>query len=145
MTRGMNGIVVVNVLVVPMILLFTSLIAFRAIEPEGLFGINGFQLQQLQSYKWVLSPFVYAALNFAFIQAVLIPLGSEIQEESTLKWGGFWGGIGLGSMLLIYHFALNSRMPEMLGYDIPMAEIVQDLGPFLHVLFLLVLYGYLRP
>lgn len=140
-TKGMNGIVVVNALVVPMILLFTSLIAFRAIEPEGLFGINGFQLQQLESYKWVLSPFVYAALNFAFIQAVLIPLGSEIQEESTLKWGGFWGGIGLGSMLLIYHFALNSRLPEMLGYDIPMAEIVQDLGPFLHVLFLLVLYG----
>lgn len=68
-------------------------------------------------------------------------MGSEIQEESTLKWGGFWGGIGLGSMLLIYHIALNSRMPEMLGYDIPMAEIVQDLGPFLHVLFLLELYG----
>ncbi|WP_178022032.1 hypothetical protein [uncultured Paenibacillus sp.] len=141
MTKEMDGIVIVNALVVPMILLFTSLIAFRAIRPEGLLEMNGWQLQQLEGYRWVLSPFVYAALNFAFIQAVMVPLGSEIQDESTLKWGGIWGGIGLGAMLLVYHFALNSRMPEMLSYDIPMAEIVRGLGPFLHILFLLVIYG----
>ncbi|WP_068784870.1 YkvI family membrane protein [Paenibacillus phocaensis] len=141
MTKEMNGIVIVNAVVVPMILLFTSLIAFRAIQPDTLLRMNGWQLQQLESYRWALSPFTYAALNFAFIQAVMVPLGSEIKDERTLKWGGIWGGIGLGAMLLIYHFALNSRMPEMLGYDIPMAEIVRDLGPFLHVLFLLVIYG----
>lgn len=141
MTKEMNGIVIVNALVVPMILLFTSLIAFRAIQPEGLLGINDWQLRQLGDFRWALSPFTYAALNFAFIQAVMVPLGSEVRDESTLKWGGIWGGIGLGAMLLIYHFALNSRMPEMLAYDIPMAEIVRGLGPFLHVLFLLVIYG----
>ncbi|MGG6314130.1 YkvI family membrane protein [Paenibacillus macerans] len=141
MTKEMNGIVVVNALVVPMILLFTSLIAFRAVEPGGILSMNDWQIRQVQDFNWVLSPFTYAALNFAFIQAVMVPLGSEAKDESILKWGGIWGGIGLGAMLLIYHFAMNSRMPEMLGFDIPMAEIVRDLGPFLHVLFLLVIYG----
>jgi uncharacterized membrane protein YkvI len=41
----------------------------------------------------------YAALNFAFVQAVMVPLGSEVEDESVLKWGFFWGGVGLGFML----------------------------------------------
>lgn len=141
MTKDMSGVVVANALVVPMLLLFTSLIALRVVDAEGILGMTDWQYQQLGSYRWTLTPFIYTALNFAFIQAVMVPLGSEIQDESTLKWGGIWGGIGLGAMLLIYHFALNSRMPDIMSYDIPMGEIVRDLGPFLHVLFLLVIYG----
>lgn len=141
MTKELNGIVAVNALVVPMMLLFTCLIAINFIEPGGITRITDWQRQQLQDYGWVLSAFVYVALNFAFAQAVMVPLGSEVKEESTLKWGGIWGGIGLGAMLLTYHFAINARMPGIMELEIPMAEIVRGLGVFPHVLFLLVIYG----
>ncbi|MEC0141335.1 hypothetical protein P4H94_31310, partial [Paenibacillus macerans] len=141
MTKELNGIVAVNALVVPMMLLFTCLIAINVIEPGGITRITDWQRQQLQDYGWVLSAFVYVALNFAFAQAVMVPLGSEVKEESTLKWGGIWGGIGLGAMLLTYHFAINARMPGIMELEIPMAEIVRGLGVFPHVLFLLVIYG----
>ncbi|WP_251593801.1 hypothetical protein [Paenibacillus macerans] len=141
MTKEMNGIVVVNALVVPMMLLFTCLIAIQVVEPDAIMRITEWQRQQLRDYGWALSAFVYVALNFAFAQAVMVPLGSEVKEESTLKWGGFWGGIGLGAMLLIYHFAINARMPEIMELEIPMAEIVRGLGAFPYVLFLLVIYG----
>ncbi|MFD1177717.1 hypothetical protein ACFQ3W_15605 [Paenibacillus puldeungensis] len=139
MTKEMSGVLVVNSLVVPMMLLFTALIAIRVVDADGI--LRMIDWQQVNHYKLFLSPFVYAALNFAFIQAVMVPLGSEIKDESTLKWGGLWGGIGLGGMLLIYHFAMNSRMPEIWNLEIPMGEIVRDLGPFLHILFLFVIYG----
>ncbi|MGG1880255.1 hypothetical protein ABDI30_22170, partial [Paenibacillus cisolokensis] len=71
---------------------------------------------------------MYAGLNFAFILAVMVPLGSEVDDESALKWRGFWGGIGLGFMLLVSHFAMSSKMPEILQYDIPMAEIIRGFG-----------------
>ncbi|MDU5145876.1 MAG: hypothetical protein E6230_27295 [Paenibacillus dendritiformis] len=141
MSKELNGILAVNSLVVPMMLVFIVLIAFRAIEMDGIWGVTGSHTQLRDNLKWMLSPFMYAALNLAFAQAVMVPLGREVEDESEIKWGGFLGGVGLGMMLLISHFALNSRMPEILQFQLPMAEIIRSLGPFVHVLFLLVIYG----
>ncbi|AVV55808.1 hypothetical protein C7121_06480 [Paenibacillus glucanolyticus] len=141
MTKEISGIMFVNSLVVPMMLFFTILLVVKVVRIDNIFDIVGWQNQQLYNLKWFVSPFVYAGLNFAFILAVMVPLGSEVDDESALKWGGFWGGIGLGFMLLVSHFAMSSKMPEILQYDIPMAEIIRDFGRFFHVLFLLVIYG----
>jgi uncharacterized membrane protein YkvI len=141
MTKEINGILAVNSLVMPMMLFFTVLIAVKVVNIDHIFNTITWQNQPFYSLKWMISPFVYAGLNFAFIQAVMVPLGSEIDDESTLKWGGFWGGVGLGFMLLVSHFAMNARMPEILRVDMPMAEIIRDFGWYIHFLFLLVIYG----
>lgn len=141
MSKGLNGILVVNSLVVPMMLLFMAILAVNNIELEHIFKITPWQSQQVNSVNWIVNAFIYCALNFAFIQAVMVPLGCEIEEESTLKWGGFYGGIGLGFMLLVSHFAMNARMPELLKFQIPMAEILRNVGEFTHILFLIVVYG----
>src|SRR5690606_2091478 len=73
--------------------------------------------------------------------AVLVPMGKEINSQYVLKWGGIWGGIGLGFMLLASHVALQSLMPGALELDVPMALIVKDIGFLVLVLFLLVVYG----
>ncbi|TDL53844.1 hypothetical protein E2R60_12440 [Paenibacillus dendritiformis] len=141
MSKELNGILAVNSLVVPMMLVFIILIALRAVEMDGIWRMAGSHTQQWDNLKWMLSPLMYTALNLAFAQAVMVPLGREVEDESAIKWGGFLGGVGLGMMLLVSHFALNSRMPEILQFQLPMAEIVRSLGPFIHVLFLLVIYG----
>lgn len=141
MTRELNGILVVNSLVVPLMLLFSIFIAINLVGLDGLFQTTDWQKSQLQDFNWLLSPFSYAALNFAFMQAVMVPLGSEIEDENALKWGGLWGGVGLGFMLLVSHFAINSDMPGILRYDIPMGEFIRYYGWYIHVLFLAVIYG----
>ncbi|MCY9664435.1 hypothetical protein M5X11_05610 [Paenibacillus alginolyticus] len=141
MSKELNGILVANSLVVPMMFFFMFLIAIQVVGIDGIWKATDWPKQPLNHVKWIISPFTYAALNFAFAQAVLVPLGSEVKDESVLKWGGFWGGIGLGVMLFISHFAIHSRMPEILRFDIPMAEIIRGFGSFFHVLFILVIYG----
>jgi uncharacterized membrane protein YkvI len=142
MSKELNGIMAANSLVVPMMLFFMFLIAIKVVGIEGIGNATDWQKQMsLNNAKWIISPFTYVALNFAFVQAVLVPLGSEVKDESVLKWGGFWGGIGLGVMLIISHFAIHSRMPEILRFDIPMAEIIRGFGWFFHFLFILVIYG----
>jgi uncharacterized membrane protein YkvI len=141
MTKEMNGILVVNSLVVPLMLLFSVFVAINLIGLDSLFQTTGWQRSHLQDFNWVISPFSYAALNFAFMQAVMVPLGSEIKDENALKWGGFWGGIGLGFMLLVSHFAMNSQMPEIIKYEIPMGEFIRYYGWYIHALFLIVIYG----
>jgi uncharacterized membrane protein YkvI len=141
MTRGMNGILAVNSLVVPLMLCFSIFIAFQLVDINGLMQTTGWQRHQLEDFNWLVSPFTYAALNFAFVQAVMVPLASEVEDESVLRWGGIWGGIGLGFMLLVSHLAMNSEMPEIIGYEIPMGEFIRYYGWYIHVLFLLVVYG----
>ncbi|MNQ93083.1 hypothetical protein D3C85_1085300 [compost metagenome] len=142
MSKEMNGVMAVNSLVMPLMIFFMVLVFIKVIGLDGIGEALHWQGQQpWNNLKWIASPFTYVALNFAFAQAVLVPLGSEVQDESTLKWGGFWGGIGLGVMLFISHFAIHSRMPEILNFDIPMAEIIRDFGRFFHVLFIVVIYG----
>jgi uncharacterized membrane protein YkvI len=142
MSKELNGIMAANSLVVPLMLFFMILIAIKVVGIDGIGEATDWQKQMsLNHVKWIISPFTYVALNFAFVQAVLVPLGSEVKDESLLKWGGFWGGIGLGVMLFISHFAIHSRMPEILQFDIPMAEIIRGFGWFFHLLFILVIYG----
>lgn len=142
MSKELNGIMAANSLVVPMMLFFMILIAIKIVGIDGIEETTDLQKQMsLNNVKWIISPFTYVALNLAFVQAVLVPLGSEAKDESVLKWGGFWGGIGLGVMLSISHIAIHSRMPEILRFDIPMAEIIRGFGWFFHLLFILVIYG----
>jgi uncharacterized membrane protein YkvI len=141
MTKEMNGILAVNSLVVPMMLFFSILITIKLIGADGVFQTTVLQQQQVNEFNWLVSSLSYAALNFAFVQAVMVPLGCEAEDESVLKWGGIWGGVGLGFMLLVSHFAMNSMMPEIVKFEIPMAEIIRDFGLYFHILFVLVIYG----
>ena len=134
MVGGLNGVLGINSLVVPMMLLF-SLILWLTID---------FQPISLNSVwdDWTayVNPFLYVAFNLAMAQAVLVPLGKEMENESILKWGGILGGVGLTAMLLSYHLSLSSLV-NVNALDIPMAEIIKNYGMGIHLLFLLVIYG----
>lgn len=141
MTRNLNGVLAVNVIVVPMMLIFSVFIAASFLDMQGLMQTIMVQRQQLDGLDWMISPFIYTSLNFVTLQAVLVPLGNEIEDEHVLRWGGIWGGIGLGFMLLASHAAMNSFMPDILIFDIPMAEVIADFGRTMQVIFLLVIFG----
>jgi uncharacterized membrane protein YkvI len=139
MMKGLDGILAVNSLVVPMMICFSFLLITSLFENSGTSPL--FRKEELQvSWKLFVSPFAYVAFNLAMAQAVLVPLGKEIEDESVLKWGGFWGGVGLCFMLLSCHFALYS-LPNVSQFDIPIAEVIKSFGRSIHILFLIVVYG----
>lgn len=139
MIKGLDGILAVNSLVVPMMLFFSFLIATSLLGHHDFSHV--FQKEEPQvTWKSLVSPFAYVAFNLAMAQAVLVPLGKEIKDESVLKWGGFWGGIGLCCMLISYHLALSS-LPNVAQFNVPIAEVLEDFGSFIHILFLIVVYG----
>ncbi|MFC4075578.1 YkvI family membrane protein [Salinithrix halophila] len=138
--RGMEGILSVNALVVPLMFLFTVLV-----------GVNGFQTGGMEEFigmvsvaeddHWITSAVTYVAFNLAMSQAVLVPMGNEIQDEKTLRMGGLLGGIGLGVMLLASNFALALRTPEIFGMEIPIALVIGTLGQGMKWFFLAVMWG----
>jgi uncharacterized membrane protein YkvI len=137
MTKGLNAILTVNSIIVPLLILFTVIISRNTFQFHGWF----MPMEQSSSLNWLTVPFVYVSFNLAMAQAILVPLGKEINDDRVLRWGGFVGAIGLGLMLLGSSYALSSHMPNVMEYEIPMAMLLLGSGKTLHILFLIVIYG----
>lgn len=137
--KGIKGIFIVNSLVVPIMVSFSILIAVFTIGADPIRSLENV-ISFPSSGGWLLSALTYVSLNLAMAQAVLVPLGKEIDDERALRRGGFWGGFGL-TMLLIISYLVLSQLPGVARFDIPMAELVKAFGPFFHTLYVLVIFG----
>lgn len=138
--KGIKAILAVNSVVVPLMLSFSFAVVWNNWDSPG----SGNWLQLTSDYSlgriWF-APVLYAAFNLSMAQGVLVPLGSQMKDRSVLLWGGVLGGIFIGLMLLAGHFALSAQMPGISRFDIPMGQLIQELGPLLQLLFIGVIYG----
>lgn len=132
--RGMQGLLVVNSIVVPMMLLFSLLIITTFPGTTTYYG------ESPSLWKVLISALAYSSYNIVLGQAVLVPLGRDSENETVIRWGGFLGGLGLTLILITSHFALIS-IPNVTAYSIPMAEIIKLIGTVFHILFVIVIYG----
>ncbi|MBP3961261.1 hypothetical protein [Paenibacillus lignilyticus] len=138
--KGMNAILTVNSIVVPVMLLFTVLIIIDTVKTPG-------------SDRWLLltsdhspisiwaSPFLYAAFNLSMAQAVLVPLGAEMRDRKTIVYGSWFGGIGIGFMLLAGHIALSVYMPGIQQFAIPMGGIARQLGHGIQWIYIFLIFA----
>lgn len=138
--KGVDAILTVNSIVVPLILAFTVILVYTTMLSPS--AGNWLQLESdYSTLKIWMSPFLYAAFNLALAQAVLVPIGAEIKDRSVLYWGGITGGIGIGLMLLAGHFALSAQMPGITQFEIPMGVLLIGLSQTVQYLFLAVIFA----
>lgn len=140
LNKGMQAIVAVNSVVVPLMLSFSTLVVWYSWDLPG----SGNWLHLTSDYpleKIWFAPFLYAAFNLSMAQGVLVPLGAQIRDRSVLFWGGIWGGVVIGLMLFAGHFALSAQMPGISQFEIPMGQLIQRVGPTIQLMFIFVIYG----
>lgn len=125
--RGMQAILQMNSIVVPMMLLLSLLMILSTVHHPGALRFITLTTDNNPFQVW-LSPLLYTAFNLALAQAVLVPVGNQIRNRNTLKWGGITGGIGVGFMLMAAHFAMSAYMPGITQFEIPMGSIAFQLG-----------------
>lgn len=134
---GVKGLYGVNLVVVPMLILFSVMLAMQSFSIESLVT---FREGSSESLNWILAAFSYAAFNLTMASAVLAPLANEIKDEKVLKRGGILGGIFLTLILTSSHIAL-STLPDLLQYDIPMAEVMKTTLFSFYFIYIAVIYG----
>ncbi|MBA4603039.1 YkvI family membrane protein [Thermoactinomyces mirandus] len=138
--KGINGILSVNSLVVPVMFLFIGMVALHALQETDLSAYIFFSLESAR-YHWFVSAIIYVAFNLSMMQAVLIPLGSKIADESVIRLGGIMGGIGLGIMLFACNTAMQIYWAEVSHLKIPMAFVISTLGAGVKYFFLLIMWA----
>ena len=138
--KGVQGLVGVNLVVVPMMILFSVVLFVGRLQSPD-FHVDLLAIPENVKY-WdaIVSPFLYSAFNLGLAQAVLIPLAYEVKDPKIIKGGGIVGGICLTVILLISHVSLLS-LPNMMVFDIPSAELMKSLAIPFYWIFIAVIYG----
>ncbi|HET7579513.1 MAG TPA: hypothetical protein VFK33_09540 [Bacillales bacterium] len=139
MLKGLSGIFAVNILVVPVMLSFTFLIAVFTLWADPVRGFSNVA-DSTSHWGWLFSALTYASYNLAMAQAVLVPLGKEIDDEKVLNRGGILGGVGL-TFILITAYIVLMQLPDVARFQIPMAQLVKSFGPFIHTMYVAVIFG----
>lgn len=137
MLYGIKGLFRVNVVVVPMLILFSVMIAAQSLH------IHEFQLiviENPRTVQWIVSALSYAAFNLTLAAAVLVPLAKEVKDEVVLIRGGVLGGALLTLILLTSHISL-STLPNVASYDVPMAEVMKTTFFAFYFIYIAVIYG----
>jgi len=137
---GTKGLFAVNSFVVPLMICFSFILLFLSVQMPH-FVQQFFAIPQNEAgWKSFISPFTYTALNIGLAQAVLVPVAAEVEDDWTIKWGGILGGLALTLILLASHATLI-MLPNVEVYQIPMAIVMKNLAPYLHWIYILVIYG----
>jgi uncharacterized membrane protein YkvI len=139
LNRGMNSIVYMNSIVVPMMLTISLLIITNTWHMPNADRFLNLTTDSNLTMAWI-SPILYTAFNLVMAQAILVPLGSHSESITVIKWGGVIGGLGVGFMLMAAHFAMSAHMPGIMQYEIPMGSIAFQLGVIVQMIYVLLIF-----
>ncbi|WP_170006784.1 YkvI family membrane protein [Bacillus fonticola] len=137
---GSKGLFLVNTFVVPMMVIFSFVMLYLAIQLPQFTEMALFVPVAEDGWKAFLTPFSYAAFNLSLAQAVLVPVAYEIDDRDVIRWGGRIGGLLLGLILMSSHLTL-SLLENVTLYEIPMAVMMKQLASGLYWIFILIIYG----
>ncbi|TYA14810.1 hypothetical protein FRY98_03840 [Paenibacillus faecis] len=137
--KGIDGVMKLNSLVVPMMITLSLAIIFNTAGSPGAARFLTLGTDHGLLATWA-SPLMYTAFNLSMAQAVLVPIGSRTENRRVIIWGGLLGGTGVGFMLMAGHFALSANMPGISQFEIPMGSIAQQMGTTIQLIYLVLIF-----
>lgn len=141
--RGIDGIMRANTMIVPLMVGFVLFSALHVLKTSGVHGawLAGTMGSHVSPLQTGVAAILYSALNIGLAAGVLVPLGADIADQQTLKYGAVIGATGLGAMLVAVLFTLLAHYPQALLYSVPMGYIAAQIGTSVQWLFVAVLWG----
>ncbi len=140
---GMEGILSVNTIIVPVLIIFNVIIFvasfFNAGAPNVSHNAAGFI--KASTGNIIKSGLSYSAFNIILSAGVLAPMGREIKNPKILAAGGILGGAILGAMLLGSNYCLMINIPYIYNYEMPMLFIIKKVGSIISNFYSVILWG----
>lgn len=140
---GMKGVLAVNAVVVPTLLLAVLTVSLSVMwgRPLGPEVLQWARPEDAAARGWLISATLYVSYNLLLSLAVMAPLGGMIKEPRRLVTGALLGGLALGMAATAIHLALLLSMPEALEREIPMLYAARGLPIPVQGFYTLVLWA----
>jgi uncharacterized membrane protein YkvI len=128
--KGVKGILAVNVVIVPYLIIFNLLIFVYVLSKDMKPPVMFQSYSSGEVFDLVRTGVIYASFNIVLSIGVLASLGSEIRDKKTLTWGSILGGGFLGILLAQGNYILLCHIPEIFYAEIPLMVIISQMGSF---------------
>lgn len=135
---GLRGVLMINDLVVPVMIVFTLVIALLSLTHPG--SASGGFAGRPAGGHWLLSALVYVSYNITLSIPVIAPLGQATSRRTALV-GGMAAGIALGVMILAITLTLMTGGAHSAASEVPLLSIAARFGRPAQVAFGLVMWG----
>lgn len=91
--------------------------------------------------NWFISAVNYVSFNTAVGAGMALVMGGSEKNEKIATWGGLLGGLGIGVLIIVAHYAIFLKIEDVKDVGLPLLKIIQDLSPMLGILMTVVLFG----
>ncbi|WP_139993381.1 hypothetical protein [Kurthia sp. Dielmo] len=144
LTFDINKIIGIISAITPFLLLLVLIIAGYAVFTTDLSAAQMNTLAQSQSGSapnWIVGAALYVSYNLAAGASMLAVMGGTQKNVKIAKFGGIFGGLGLGVLILLISIAMLAKMDVVAGADMPMLLLAQTMHPVLGWLMAIALLG----
>lgn len=126
-----------------LILAVVGLAAYSLVTMDGSFAAleSAANAQASAVGNWWLSAINYVSFNIAVGASMAIVMGGTEKDEKVAARGGFFGGLGLGILIILSHLAIFSKVDVVGSAEMPMLQIANDLSPALGIFMSVILFG----
>lgn len=135
---GLEGVMAVNVIVVPFMVLFSIGICIWSLTGHGL--PSPVNAEALTAGQWIIPSVLYVSYNISLALPVIAPLGRASSRRNSLQ-GGVLAGLTLGVLVLAIDMTILAHQPDSLSSEVPMIFVAGRQGRLVQVLYGLVLWG----
>mgnify|MGYP000904175077 CR=1 FL=1 len=135
-----QGMVVINVILVPVLFLGGILLALYILIFRDITVFAGIgESFRLIRYHWFSSSLLYIGYNSITAIVVLTTLQPYLAHRKIAKKGGIYGGMGLGILGLSLGLVTMIYRGKIEFFEIPLLEIVINYSPWIHWIYFFVI------
>lgn len=139
-----KNIINIIALATPYLLTIVSIIAIYAIATMDLTFVEQAviaQQAQISENSWWVTALLYMSFNVGVSFSLLTVMCGSIRNDKVAGMGGIIGGILLGALILLINFSLLAKMNIIVGLDIPMLALANEIHPIVGLLMTFSLLG----
>ncbi|SHK53631.1 hypothetical protein [Desulforamulus aeronauticus] len=137
--HGLQGLLTINVILVPVKLLGVCLIASLALAYHGLPEQLVIVPSQGIGGHWWGSSILYVSFNMVVPLAVLASMGRYTTKKIAI-YAGILGGLALGGAVTLVTLAGLAFYPAVTEYEVPMLYLASQVSVYLRPLFALLIW-----
>jgi len=93
------------------------------------------------SSHWFLAALLYVSYNVIAGAPFLIIMGGQTSNSRAAMWGGIFGGILLGALMLMLAGGMFARVDELSGVSIPTLHLAAQSSPTLAILMAIAIFA----